>query len=344
VRLGGGFIGGIALAGIGLLLLLVMGFSGLVNGLAIAVKEGGPQVPPRYEAAYRQVAYEEQVPWALLVAWDGAQNSFNLPIPTQADIYADLVDETLETKKELAEKLCNENPGDPKYCPPPEPTLDPEEKDQLWTIAYVQWYSTLLGYIRGHSDYILDHQEPFDKDPEAAYRMVMPAAKAATAAELYEGFQALVELDQHDDSVALGVPPTLPPNWVLPDGFAWPAIGTITSRYGPRLSPIDGQPRFHAGVDIGLSQGAPIYASKAGKVIQAELDPTFGWMVVVQHSGGFRSLYAHASSITVSQGETVKQGELIAFAGSTGKSTGPHLHLEIHYQGSPVDPLLLLGR
>jgi hypothetical protein len=321
-----------------------VGFSGLINGLAIAVKEGGPYVPPQYEAAYRQVAFEEQVPWALLAAWDGAKNGFDLPIPTQAEIYAQLVDEVLEKKKQWYEELCKEHPDDPAYCPPPEPTLDPEEKDQLWGLAYVKWYAALLGYIRSHSDYILDHQEQFDRDPEAAYRGVMSVTKAAKAAELYEGYQALAELDQHDDMVGEGAPPTVPPSWLPPDGFAWPAVGPITSRYGPRLSPIDGKPRFHQGIDIGLDSGDPIYASKAGTVISVEHDSTYGLMVVINHAGGYKSLYAHTSAVKVSPGQTVKQGQLIAYAGSTGLATGPHLHLEIHYLGTPVDPLLLLGR
>lgn len=308
------------------------------------VKEGGPNVPPQYEAAYRQVAFEEQVPWALLAAWDGAENGFNLPVPTQAEIYAELVEEELQKKKEFYEEQCEEHPDDPAYCPPPEPTLDPEEKDQLWGMAYIQWYSLVLGHIRSHSDYILEHQELFDKHPEVAYRTVMSALEAATAVELYEGYQALVELDQHDDSVAEGPVPSLPLGWLPPDGFAWPANGPLTSRFGPRLSPIDGQPRIHKGIDIGLDSGTPIHASKGGTVIEAGLDPTYGWMLVVQHAGGYRSLYAHASHLAVGQGATVQRGQIIAYAGSTGASTGPHLHLEIHFEGTPVDPLLLLGR
>lgn len=333
-----------AFLGLALLALPFLGLSGLINGLAITVKEQGPHVPPQYEAAYRQVAFEEQVPWALLAAWDGAENGFNLPIPSQQEIYEELVEKALQTKWEVAELLCELHPEDPLYCPPTEPTLDPEEKDQLWGMAYAKWYSNVLGHIRHHSDYILDHQSQFDRNPEVAYRTVMSTSRAAHAAELYDGFAILMELDQHDDAIVMGSVPSLPDDWLPVDGFAWPVEGTITSRYGPRLSPIDGLPRVHRGVDIGVPSGTPIRASKAGKVVTAQWDSTYGQMVIIQHGGGYRTLYAHASTLAVSAGATVEQGEIIAYAGSTGKATGPHLHLEIHYQGTPVDPLLLLGR
>lgn len=333
------------MACLGLMILLVpaIGFSGLVGGLAITVKEKGPNVPTVYEAAYKQVSFDKQVPWALLAAWDGGLNGFSLPIPTQQEIFEQLIDETLEKKKEFYEELCEQHPDDPLYCPPPEPSLDPEEMDQLWTMAYHLWYEGLLAHLRSHANYILAHKAKFDKDPEDGYRGVMSATKAAKAAELYEGYQVLTEVDQHDDHVAEGPLPDPPAGWHPSDGFAWPALGPITSRFGPRLSPIDGKPRHHAGIDIGLASGASIRASKEGMVVIAKSDPVYGLMVVVDHDGGYRTLYAHASSITVSEGDMVKQGELIAYAGSTGASTGPHLHFEVYYLGTPVDPLLLLG-
>lgn len=308
------------------------------------MKESGPHVPPVYEAAYRQVSFEKGVPWALLAAWDGGKNGFDLPIPTQAAIFGHLVDEELEKKKEWYEQLCEEHPDDPAFCPPPEPTLDPEELDQLWRMAYHIWYQGVLDHLRSQADYILAHQVKFDKDPEAAYRDVMTAAKAAKSAELYEGYSALVELGQHDDHVSEGPPPSPPAGWHPSSGFAWPATGPITSRFGPRLSPIDGKPRHHSGIDIGLADGASIRSSKYGMVVTAKSDPVYGLMVVIDHDGGYRTLYAHASEIKVSEGDMVKQGEIIAYAGSTGMSTGPHLHMEIYYEGTPVDPLLLLGR
>lgn len=308
------------------------------------MKEEGPNVPPAYEAAYKQVSFEKQVPWALLAAWDGGLNGFSLPVPTQAEIFADLVDETLENKQDWYDQQCEDHPDDPAYCPPPEAGLDPEELDQLWTIAYVKWYQGVLAHLGSHADYLLAHQAEFDKDPEAGYRNVMSAGQAAKAAELYEGYQVLMEVDQTHDHVADGSAPSPPAGWHLGSGFAWPASGPLTSRFGPRLSPIDGKPRHHRGIDLGLAMGEPIHASKNGTVVAAELDEVLGLMVVLDHGDGYQTLYAHASALAVSHGDTVKQGEVIAYAGSTGLSVGSHLHMEIHYLGTPVDPLLLLGR
>lgn len=117
-------------------------------------------------------------------------------------------------------------------------------------------------------------------------------------------------------------------------GRAYP----ITSPYGPRVHPISGEQKSHKGIDIGVGYGAPIYALADGEVIYAGVQGGYGNVVMIDH-GNIISLYAHNSSLVVSVGQTVKGGQLISKAGSTGNSTGPHLHFEIRKpDGSTINP------
>ena len=113
----------------------------------------------------------------------------------------------------------------------------------------------------------------------------------------------------------------------------------LTSPYGYRTHPTTGQWKFHNGVDLANSQGTPIYAARSGKVTVATYGGTYGYYVTINHGDGFSSLYAHMTHYTVSKGQTVKKGDLIGYMGSTGRSTGPHLHFSIFYNGSSVNPM-----
>ena len=125
----------------------------------------------------------------------------------------------------------------------------------------------------------------------------------------------------------------------LPLGqMAWPVVGWISSPYGMR----DG--RMHHGLDIAADHGAPIRAARAGYVTFAGDRGTYGLTVIVDHGGGLQTLYAHCASLLVAEGQQVKAGELIARVGSTGRSTGPHLHMEVLLDGIPYDPVLCLHR
>lgn len=124
--------------------------------------------------------------------------------------------------------------------------------------------------------------------------------------------------------------------------YIWPcpSCSYITSRFNPqRMHPILGTPRPHTGVDIGASYGATVVAAQSGTVAIAEYSSSYGNYVVLYHSDGTATLYAHMSSLAVSAGSTVTQGETIGYVGSTGLSNGPHLHFEIRVNGSCVDPL-----
>ena len=122
-------------------------------------------------------------------------------------------------------------------------------------------------------------------------------------------------------------------------GFIKPAAGSITSYYGPRVHPVTGVNSIHTGIDFGASYGSPIIAAKSGVVTTATYNTAYGNMVIIDHGDGTSTLYAHASSFATSVGQTVSQGQTIAYVGSTGYSTGPHLHFEIRINGQHVNPL-----
>ena len=126
-----------------------------------------------------------------------------------------------------------------------------------------------------------------------------------------------------------------------PRRMQWPASGPITSPFGLRPDPFNGSIRLHPGVDIGVGTGTTISAAATGKVIVVETGYSGGYgnHVVIDHGGGIATLYGHLSQIFVSEGQEVRQGQAIGASGSTGYSTGPHLHFEVRVNGSPVDPL-----
>ncbi|MGF1512279.1 MAG: murein hydrolase activator EnvC family protein [Elainellaceae cyanobacterium] len=124
--------------------------------------------------------------------------------------------------------------------------------------------------------------------------------------------------------------------------MVFPTRGQVTSRFGWRVHPILGSRRFHAGLDFGASQGTPILAADAGQVLFAGWYGGYGRAVVINHGNGVTTLYGHASRVYVSEGETVQRGQTIAAVGSTGLSTGPHLHFEVRRDGAPVNPAAYL--
>ena len=117
----------------------------------------------------------------------------------------------------------------------------------------------------------------------------------------------------------------------------------LTSPYGYRIHPTLGYRKFHNGVDLANSQGTPIYATRSGKVTVATYGSTYGYYVTINHGDGYSSLYAHMTHYVVSKGDTVKKGQLIGYMGTTGRSTGPHLHFSIFYNGSSVNPMNYIG-
>lgn len=115
--------------------------------------------------------------------------------------------------------------------------------------------------------------------------------------------------------------------------------GVITSAYGYRFHPISGGWRFHDGVDVGADYGTPVYALDSGTVVMAGWNGGYGNYVEIAHSGGLHTFYGHNSEMTVAEGDSVSAGDLIAYVGSTGASTGPHCHIGASVDGGSVNPL-----
>ncbi|NLC71395.1 MAG: M23 family metallopeptidase [Desulfuromonadaceae bacterium] len=124
--------------------------------------------------------------------------------------------------------------------------------------------------------------------------------------------------------------------WKKPAG--WPVRGQISSPFGVRKSPFSGRQIFHEGIDIVAPLGTPVFASAKGTVSTAGYNAGYGNLIVVDHGNGFQTAYGHNSKIFVKVGQQVKKGQKIASVGSTGRSTGPHLHYEVRLHGKPVNP------
>lgn len=128
--------------------------------------------------------------------------------------------------------------------------------------------------------------------------------------------------------------------------FVGPTRGSISSLFGWRTDPFTGKTAFHCGVDIAAKEGTPIYALQEGYVIFTGAKGGYGKTVIISHQYPdipempiVETMYAHNSEILVKVGQYIKRGDIIALIGSTGRSTGPHLHFEVHYKGGYVDPI-----
>ena len=118
-----------------------------------------------------------------------------------------------------------------------------------------------------------------------------------------------------------------------------PVEGRITSGYGYRRSPFGVRQEFHGAIDIGASRGADVLAAASGKVETAKYNSGYGNMIIINHGNNLKTLYAHLSGHAISTGDEVEKGQVIGYVGSTGRSTGPHLHYEVHYKGESVNPI-----
>ena len=130
---------------------------------------------------------------------------------------------------------------------------------------------------------------------------------------------------------------------VLGELFAWPTQGRFTSGFGMRPDPFTGQRRFHNGIDLANRPGTPIRAAASGRVVHVEEQiANYGRFVIIRHADGFQTLYAHMNSFNVRLGQSVSRGQQIGTMGSTGRSTGPHLHFSVIHNGTFVNPMRYL--
>jgi murein DD-endopeptidase MepM/ murein hydrolase activator NlpD len=118
----------------------------------------------------------------------------------------------------------------------------------------------------------------------------------------------------------------------------WPVLGHITDGFGERLDPFSGEGAFHTGVDVSADYGAPVHATADGVVQSADLHTGYGRVVIVDHGFGLTTWYAHLSAYSAVPGTRIKRGEVIGYAGISGRSTGPHVHYEVRMNNAPVNP------
>ncbi len=134
-------------------------------------------------------------------------------------------------------------------------------------------------------------------------------------------------------------------NSVSPSGYLRPSTGSITSNFGTRVHPIRGTRSTHTGVDFGAGYGDSVLASRAGDVAFAGwYNNVYGNVVILNHGGGYQTFYAHMSRVAVSKGQVVDQGQRVGYVGSTGLSTGAHLHFEVRKNGESLNPMNFLTR
>lgn len=128
------------------------------------------------------------------------------------------------------------------------------------------------------------------------------------------------------------------PGMALGTPELWPITGHVTSSFGERLDPFNGEGAFHAGIDIAASYGTPVFAPADGVVMKAGPASGYGREIILNHGDGITTIYGHVSGYAVAAGQDVKQGQVIGYVGSAGRSTGPHLHYEVRVNNTPVNP------
>ncbi|HSE05686.1 MAG TPA: M23 family metallopeptidase [Methylomirabilota bacterium] len=149
---------------------------------------------------------------------------------------------------------------------------------------------------------------------------------AGTVSESGQSLRALGRFTERTRSMLAAMP------------FRWPVRGPLNSRFGQRPSPWTSELEFHRGLDISAGRGTPVHAPAEGLVFFAGHGGEYGNIVILDHGHDLRSLYGHLQEARVKHGERVKRGQLIALTGNTGRTSGPHLHYEIHVRGQAVDP------
>ena len=195
----------------------------------------------------------------------------------------------------------------------------------------------LLIELAAAYDNLTDEYLANEAEEEALRKEIMEAQAAYEAALSAEEAERLAQQNQNNVAGS-GSSSNVTPST---SGFVSPLPGGayVTCAYGWRIHPIWGDRRFHSGVDLAASQGTPIYAVAAGTVTTATYGDANGYYVALSHGNGYGSVYCHMTNYIVSVGDSVSQGQVIGYVGSTGWSTGPHLHFEIHVNGSAVNPM-----
>ncbi len=234
-----------------------------------------------------------------------------------------IVQEYTAAKEEIAQKKAS---------------LEGDKADQESYQASLQDKQDTLDTQRAEQQQLIEKLNT-DLDAQKAESERMDAERAAINDEIAEISRKAAEAAQNSSSGSGGGSVTVP----VSGTFTWPlpgyGSGSITSPYGYRIHPISGTKKFHSGIDLGAPSGTPIVAAKSGTVVRSYMSSSYGNYTVIDHGGGVMTAYAHQSKRLVSVGDTVSAGETIGLVGSTGNSTGNHLHFEIYVNGSTVNPM-----
>jgi murein DD-endopeptidase MepM/ murein hydrolase activator NlpD len=188
---------------------------------------------------------------------------------------------------------------------------------------------------------VLEKQQEADKqDNLQANRGEVANLKAQVSADNQEIAKELDQLNAEADRLIAEIRKLQSDAAYVGGKLAWPAPGVtrITSEFGYRIHPILKVKKLHTGMDFGAPSGTKIVAANDGTVIKAGWNNSYGYMVMIDHGGGIVTLYAHNSSLVVKTGDVVSRGQLISYSGSTGMSTGPHLHFEVRVNGEYQNP------
>jgi len=208
------------------------------------------------------------------------------------------------------------------------------ESDRLSTVSKKNEQETALAQqqqLKAQKDELLAQNQAIVAEAQAQLD-----AESAEAASLRAQIQALMVQQNSANATAGGGSTTGGNTSFVPSGsYQWPCGGEITSPFGPRTDPYTG---YHEGVDIGASTGTPVLAMGNAQVLSAGWNGGYGNCVIIDLGNGMQAYYAHLSSIAVSAGQTVNQGDVLGGVGSTGNSTGPHLHFGVISGGGFVDP------
>lgn len=230
----------------------------------------------------------------------------------------------------------------------PQSYYEVKEGDTLWAIAKKNGLSVeVLAAVNELRDQDRIHAGQVLKMPsDCTVHRVQPGETVWDIARMYQvdidaiaarngltNIHSIIEGQRLYIPLAASRAETLPSRGLDIPPLAWPLAGNITSAFGLR----DGRP--HEGIDIAAEEGTPVRASAPGRVVFAGPRGTYGLTVIIDHGGGTRTLYAHCSRLLVAEGGMVDSTTVIALAGNTGRSTGPHLHLEVLKDGRPLDPL-----
>jgi len=207
------------------------------------------------------------------------------------------------------------------------------EADRLATVSKKTEQETALNQqqeVKAQKDQLLAQNQAILGEAQAKLD-----AESAEAANLQSQIQAMVAQENAANSGAGGSTTGGSTSFVPSGSYQWPCGGPITSPFGPRTDPYTG---YHEGVDIGASTGTPVLAMGNAQVLSAGWNGGYGNCVIIDMGNGLQAYYGHLSAISVSAGQTVNEGDLLGAVGSTGNSTGPHLHFGVISGGGFVDP------